>query len=82
MVLLMVSALGTVVIAEQRGRGGRGGRGGGQERVLTPEQQAARDEAQTRNARPMDALDSVWLEELTVPEVADAINGGRRPRLS
>ncbi len=68
--LLVVSALGTVVIAEQRGRGGRGGRG--QERVLTPEQQAARDEAQARNARPMDALDSVWLEELTVTEVADA----------
>ena len=78
MVLLVVSALGTVVIAEQRGRGGRGGR---QERVLTPEQQAARDEAQTRNARPMDALDSVWLEELTVPEIADAINGGKTTAL-
>ncbi len=81
-VLSVVSALGTVAIAEQRGRGGRAGRGGrGQERVLTPEQQTARDEAQARNARPMDALDSVWLEELTVTEVADAINSGKTTAL-
>ncbi len=79
-VLLAVSALATEAVAEQRGRGGRGGRGG-QERVLTPEQQVAYDEAQARNARPMDALDSVWLEELTVTEVADAINAGKTTAL-
>ena len=66
LVLAIVTVLAGPLAEEQRGRGGRGGRGCGQQRELTPDQQQARAEAQARNARPMDALDSVWLEELTV----------------
>ena len=75
LVLATVTVLAGPLAEEQRGRGGRGGRGG-QQRELTPDQQEARAEALARNARPMEALDSVWLEELTVTEVPDYINAG------
>src|SRR5688500_4401647 len=44
---------------------------------LTPEQEKIRTEAQARLQRPLDKLDSVWLEELTEFEVKAAIEGGK-----
>src|SRR5688572_667404 len=44
---------------------------------LTPEQEKIRAEAQARLQRPMDKLDSIWLEELTEFEVKAAIEGGK-----
>jgi creatinine amidohydrolase/Fe(II)-dependent formamide hydrolase-like protein len=54
--------------------------GGGQRPPLTPEQQAEaakRREAEMNAPRPIDALDSVWTEDLTWMEVRDAIKGGK-----
>jgi creatinine amidohydrolase len=54
--------------------------GGGQRPPQTPEQQAAaaaRRQAEMNAPRPIDALDSVWMEELTWMEIRDAINGGK-----
>jgi creatinine amidohydrolase/Fe(II)-dependent formamide hydrolase-like protein len=50
----------------------------------TPEQQAAaqaRRDAEMKAPRPIDALDSVWMEELTWMEVRDAIAGGKTTAL-
>jgi creatinine amidohydrolase len=47
---------------------------------LTPEQQAEqakRREAEMAAPRPIAALDSVWMEELTWMEIRDAIKGGK-----
>ena len=47
---------------------------------LTPEQQAEaakRREAEMNAPRPIDALDSVWTEELTWMEIRDAIKAGK-----
>ena len=47
---------------------------------MTPEQQAEaakRREAEMAAPRPIDALDSVWTEELTWMEVRDAIKAGK-----
>ena len=58
--------------------------GGGQRPPLTPEQQAAaaaRREAEMNAPRPIEALDSVWIEELTWMEVRDAIKGGKKTAL-
>ena len=47
---------------------------------LTPEQQAEaakRREAEMSAPRPIDALDSVWMEELTWMEIRDAIKAGK-----
>lgn len=59
------------------------GGGGGQRPPMTPEQQAAaaRREAEMKAPRPIDALDSVWMEELTWMEVRDAISGGKTTAL-
>ena len=60
--------------------GGRGGQRGAQ----TPEQQAAaaaRREAEQNAPRPIDALDSVWTEDLTWMEVRDAIKAGKTTAL-
>jgi creatinine amidohydrolase len=54
--------------------------GGGQRPPQTPEQRAAaeaRRQAEMNAARPIDPLDSVWIEELTWMEVRDAIKGGK-----
>jgi creatinine amidohydrolase/Fe(II)-dependent formamide hydrolase-like protein len=56
------------------------GAGGGQRPPMTPEQQAAqaaRREAEMKAPRPIDAVDSVWIEELTWMEVRDAIKAGK-----
>ena len=60
-----------------------GGSGAGRP-ALTPEQQAAaaaRREAEMKAPRPIEALDSVWMEELTWMEVRDAIAGGKTTAL-
>jgi creatinine amidohydrolase/Fe(II)-dependent formamide hydrolase-like protein len=57
-----------------------GGAGGGQRGAQTPEQRAAaeaRRQAEMNAPRPIDALDSVWIEELTWMEVRDAVKGGK-----
>src|SRR5262245_30511939 len=57
---------------------------GGQRPPMTPEQQAAaaaRREAEMKAPRPIDAVDSVWMEELTWMEVRDAIAGGKTTAL-
>ena len=58
------------------------GRGGQQRPPLTPEQQAeqkrrAEDTAKAEGVRPIDMLDSVWIEELSWMEVRDLIAGGK-----
>jgi creatinine amidohydrolase len=60
------------------------GGGGGQRPPLTPEQQAAmaaKRQAEQNAPRPIDALDSVWMEDLTWMEVRDAIKGGKTTAL-
>ena len=54
--------------------------GGGQRGQQTPEQRAAADarrQAEMSAPRPIEALDSRWIEELTWMEVRDAIKGGK-----
>jgi len=51
---------------------------------MTPEQQAAaaaRRQAEMNAPRPIPALDSVWMEQLTWMEVRDAITGGKTTAL-
>ncbi|MDP1570001.1 MAG: creatininase family protein [Vicinamibacterales bacterium] len=51
---------------------------------MTPEQQAAAAErraAEMKAPRPIDALDSVWMEQLTWMEVRDAIAAGKTTAL-
>ena len=57
---------------------------GGQRPQLTPEQRAAmqaKREAELKAPRPIPALDSVWMEDLTWMEVRDAIAGGKTTAL-
>jgi creatinine amidohydrolase len=58
---------------------------GAQGQPRTPEQRAAaakeRYEQEVARPRPIDALDSVWIEELTYLEVRDAIKAGRTTAL-
>jgi creatinine amidohydrolase/Fe(II)-dependent formamide hydrolase-like protein len=57
---------------------------GAQRPPQTPEQQAAaaaRREAEMKAPRPIDAVDSVWMEELTWMEVRDAIAAGKTTAL-
>src|SRR4029450_7091462 len=52
----------------------------GQRPAMTPEQQAEaarRREAAQNAPRPIDAVDSVWTEDLTWMEVRDAIKAGK-----
>ena len=74
MIVALVTGLAAYVEAQQRG--GRG--------QMTPEQRAERAERQRLEVermyameRPIEALDSVWIEELTWMEVRDAIAGGK-----
>jgi creatinine amidohydrolase/Fe(II)-dependent formamide hydrolase-like protein len=57
----------------------------GQRPQMTPEERAAqakqRYEAELAKPRPIAALDSVWLEELTYLEARDAIKGGKTTAL-
>ena len=75
-VLLVTAAI--VADAQAPAPQGRGGRGRG---PLTPEQQEqqrARELASGPNAvRPIEALDTVWIEEQSWMETRDAIRGGK-----
>jgi creatinine amidohydrolase/Fe(II)-dependent formamide hydrolase-like protein len=58
--------------------------GGGQRPPMTPEQQAAmaaKRQAEMNAPRPIEALDSVWMEDLTWMEVRDAIKEGKTTAL-
>src|SRR6187549_2466666 len=83
MAALLVSLLFAVPVAAQTtGAQTTGGRG--QRPPQTPEQiaaAAARREAEANAPRPIDALDSVWTEDLTWMEVRDAIKGGKTTAL-
>ncbi len=78
--VIVALAFGVATFADaQRGRG-RGN--------LTPEQRAARQAEQARqlaetlkSPRPIAALDSIWIEELTWMEVRDAMATGRTTAL-
>jgi creatinine amidohydrolase/Fe(II)-dependent formamide hydrolase-like protein len=74
--IVAILASSTILIAQQ------GQRGRGQQ---TPEQReaAARQayDAEAAKPRPIAALDSVWIEELTYLEVRDAMNAGRTTAL-
>src|SRR4051812_33025382 len=66
--------------AGQRGGDAAGGRGGGRGAPaipLTPEETKIKAAAQERLKLPMDTLDTVWIEELTDPEVRAAIANGK-----
>ena len=57
---------------------------GGQRPPMTPEQAAAaaaRRQVEMNAPRPIPAIDSVWMEELTWMEVRDAIKGGKTTAL-
>ena len=58
-----------------------GGRGGQNRPPLTPEQEAAQKARQAATApdapRPIDMLDTMWIEEQTWMETRDAIKGGK-----
>ena len=72
---LLVSLLFAVPAAAQTTGAARG-----QRPPQTPEQQAEaakRREAAANEPRPIDALDSVWTEDLTWMEVRDAIKAGK-----
>ncbi len=76
-----LALLFTVVFVSSAFAQGGGGRGG-QRPPLTPEQQAEqkRREADTAVAdgvRPIDMLDSVWMEELSWMEVRDQMKAGK-----
>ncbi len=76
--LLVVSLIiaGTLTAAAQQPGGGR------RDQNLTPEQQAQREKQRAAQAiadgvRPIDALDTVWIEEQTWMETRDAIKAGK-----
>src|SRR5437773_1040102 len=90
LLLVVVACLFSLTaLAQQRGAGpapagaqtaaGAGARG--QRGPVSPEEQAARfaqRQAQlAAEVRPIDAIDSIWIEELTVLETRDAIKGGK-----
>ena len=55
-----------------------------QRRTLTPEERAERErrfQAEIIKPRPVEALDSIWIEELTWHEVRDAIAAGKTTAL-
>lgn len=79
MLVAAVSAQQTTPPPAGQGRQG-GGRG-----AQTPEQREAAakaaHEAEAAKPRPIDALDSVWIEELTYMEVRDAMKTGKTTAL-
>lgn len=74
--LMAILAVATVTVAHAQPPQGRP--------PMTPEQQAAaaaRRQAEMNAPRPIPALDSVWMEELTWMEVRDAIRDGKTTAL-
>jgi creatinine amidohydrolase/Fe(II)-dependent formamide hydrolase-like protein len=82
-VALVVVPLWSVALGAQQAPSAQQGRGGrGQ---MTPEQREAAakqaHETEAAKPRPIDALDSVWIEELTYMEVRDAMKAGKTTAL-
>lgn len=76
MVLLATLLCASAASAQQPGQRGRG--------ALSPEERAARAAAREeamREPRPIDAVNSVWLEELTWMEIRDAVQAGNTTAL-
>jgi creatinine amidohydrolase len=80
MILLSLSLFAATASAQQPAGGGRaGGGGGGGRAAQTPEQAAAAAaarEAAANAPRQIEGINSVWLEELTQPELRDMIRDG------
>lgn len=79
-VLIILGMLATAATASAQPPAGSGG----QRPQLTAEQRAAlqaKREAEMKAPRPIAALDSVWMEDLTWMEVRDAIAGGKTTAL-
>jgi len=81
-IVLLVLVCAMTVAAQQRGQ--RGGQRG--QENLTPEQQAENERRRAATAlaegvRPIDMLDSVWMEELSWMEVRDLIKEGKTTAL-
>jgi creatinine amidohydrolase len=73
-----LAILATVAVLDaQRGRGGRGG--------MTAEEREQRarqaHEEEAAKPRPIDAVDSVWIEDMTYMEVRDAMKAGKTTAL-
>jgi creatinine amidohydrolase/Fe(II)-dependent formamide hydrolase-like protein len=84
--LLVLAGLAADAVAQDRR--GRGNRGRGNRAALTAEEQEAANAARAARAqqqrdalaqqvRPIDAVDSVWIENLTWMEVRDAVKAGK-----
>lgn len=74
---LLLTTLAMAVVATVSAQTGGG-------RQATPEQRAAyaaRRAAEMKTPRPIEALDSVWMEELTWMEIRDAIAAGKTTAL-
>jgi creatinine amidohydrolase len=78
--LVLSLVLSSAALAAQAPPPGQG-RGGQSRAPLTPEQQAAQKARQAASApdapRPIDMLDTVWIEEQTWMETRDAIKAGK-----
>lgn len=87
-VLLAVPMLAIGLAAQQtqttQPQTGQGRQGGGRG-AMTPEQREAAakaaHDAEAAKPRPIDALDTVWIEEMTYMEVRDAMKAGRTTAL-
>jgi creatinine amidohydrolase/Fe(II)-dependent formamide hydrolase-like protein len=79
--ILSFAIVSTVAIAAAQAPQPATGRGGQNRPPLTPEQQAAQKARQAASApdapRPIDMLDTVWVEEQTWMETRDAIKAGK-----
>ena len=76
-VVIVALATSLALFAEARQRGGRRGNMSPEERAEMQRRQAEALAAEMAEPRPIEALDSVWIEELTWMEVRDAIKGGK-----
>jgi creatinine amidohydrolase/Fe(II)-dependent formamide hydrolase-like protein len=84
-VMLAIPILAVTLAAQQPPAGqGRQGRGGGRGQMTPEQREAAAKQAYEKEAalpRPIDALDSVWIEELSYLEVRDAMKAGKTTAL-
>jgi creatinine amidohydrolase/Fe(II)-dependent formamide hydrolase-like protein len=84
-VILAIPVFAVGLSAQQapQAQGGQG-RGGGRGQMTPEQREAAAKQAHEKEAalpRPIDALDSVWIEELTYLEVRDAMKAGKTTAL-
>lgn len=80
---LALACVSSVAFAQQQPPPTQG-RGGGRAQMTPEQREAAAKQAHDEEAakpRPIDALDSVWIEELTYMEVRDAMKAGKTTAL-